>query len=334
MRSRNSDDLDLEPPPPRAPLRRRPLAILRLACAIGLALMALLALVRLTGLDSGTMLALPIAVLPQAALGTVVLALLLLMLNRRRLALIALALLIAQVAWLAPRFVPDNPGDAPGPQRLRVGTCNSHAGGVDPKALVELARAQRLDVLAVEELTAEGVRALDEAGMGELMPYRELHPEVDSSIYSRLPLAQAGLLNRGTTWPQVTAEVSVGARTVRLVAVHTYFPPGGTGRWANDLAALTTEARDAGKDVVMLGDFNATLDHKPMRALLAAGLIDTHAELGRGWAPTWPVGGIVPPLAQLDHVLHGTGLAAVQVGEHTLPGTDHRAVVAELALAD
>jgi endonuclease/exonuclease/phosphatase (EEP) superfamily protein YafD len=82
---------------------------------------------------------------------------------------------------------------------------------------------------------------------------------------------------------------------------------------------------------VLLGDFNATLDHAPMRALLAAGLVDAHAELGRGWAPTWPVNGRLPPLIQLDHILHGRGLAAVSAGEHTIAGTDHRVVYAELA---
>ncbi|MEU0188040.1 endonuclease/exonuclease/phosphatase family protein [Streptomyces sp. NPDC006207] len=82
-----------------------------------------------------------------------------------------------------------------------------------------------------------------------------------------------------------------------------------------------------------LGDFNASLDHSPMRKLLAAGLTDTQAELGQGLARTWPVGrALVPPLIQLDHVLHGSGLVGVSAGERTVPGTDHRAVVAELAL--
>jgi endonuclease/exonuclease/phosphatase (EEP) superfamily protein YafD len=85
----------------------------------------------------------------------------------------------------------------------------------------------------------------------------------------------------------------------------------------------------AGRDAIVLGDFNATVDHSPLRSLLAAGLVDTHAELGRGWAPTWPA---AFPLVQIDHVLHGPGWAAVSASEHLLPGTDHRAVVAELAL--
>ncbi|KAA2255493.1 endonuclease/exonuclease/phosphatase family protein [Solihabitans fulvus] len=271
----------------------------------------------------------PVAGFPVASAGTVLLLAALLAARSRRLALAAAVLVVVQVCCLAPRFVPsgqDVPAAAP---RLRVGTSNTHVGRVDPAALVELVRSERLDVLAVQELTADGVRALDAAGLLDLMPYRELHPEVDSSIYSRLPLANGGLRHLPTTWPQTAAEVTVGGRTVRLVAVHTYYPAGDPDRWTRDMTALRAEA---GPDAVVLGDFNATLDHAPMRALLDAGLVDTHAELGRGWAPTWPADGALPPLLQLDHVLHGSGLAGVSVREQTLPGTDHRAVVAELAV--
>lgn len=304
-----------------APPRRR---IGTAVCGAALGLLVAFMLVRSFGLDSGTVLAIPIAAFPYSAVGAVVLPGVLVALRFRRMALIACVLLVVQLVWLVPRFVPDEVA-ATGP-RLRVATSNAYVGRVDPKALVDLVREQRVDVLAVEELTPEGVRALEAAGLHQLMPFRELHPEVDSSIYSRLPLSRAGLLDRPTTWPQVTAEVTVGDRTVRLVAVHTYFPVGDPLRWKEDLEALRTEA---GPDVVLLGDFNATLDHAPMRSLLDAGLVDTHAELGR-WAPTWPADKIA--LIQLDHVLHGSGLAAVDASEHTLPGTDHRAVVAELVL--
>ncbi|WP_443706208.1 endonuclease/exonuclease/phosphatase family protein [Qaidamihabitans albus] len=303
-----------------------------IVCGLALAGVAALGMVRLAGLDAGTFLAVPVAGLPFAAVGTVVLLCVSLGLRSRALALAAAVLLVAQFAWLVPRFVPDAtdvPADAP---RLRVGTSNAFVGRVDARALVEFARSQRLDVLAVQELTHGGVRALDEAGMAELMPYRELHPEVDSSIYARRPLSGGGLLDRPTTWPQAVAEIAVGGRAVRVVAVHTYYPAGDPDRWERDLAALRAEA---GRDVILLGDFNATLDHAPLRDLLDAGLTDSHAELGRGWAPTWPAGrDIVPPLIQLDHVLHGAGLAAVSASEHALPGTDHHAVVAELALLD
>ncbi|GGM56945.1 endonuclease [Longimycelium tulufanense] len=304
-----------------------------LVCAVALAGVAALVMVRLTGLDAGTFLAMPVAAFPLVAVGTVGLLLAVLALKARWLAVTAVVLVVTELILLVPRFVPRDvviPADVP---RLRIGTSNTYVGQIDARALVELVRAERLDVLAVQELTQQGVRELDEAGLRELMPYRELHPEVDSSIYSRLPLSRGGLLDRPTTWPQTTAELRVGGRAVKLVAVHTFYPAGDPQQWTVDLEALRDEAAAAGRDMVVLGDFNATLDHAPMRSLLAAGLVDTHAELGRGWAPTWPVGkAFLPPSFQIDHVLHGPGLVAVSAREHTIAGSDHRVVTAELAL--
>lgn len=289
--------------------------------------LTLLVVVRLTGWDDGNLLALPMAGLPVLAVGTLVAAVLLALL-RKRVAWLAGLLALAQLVVLVPRFIPA--AEVAGGARLRVGTMNALVGRVDARALVELARTERLDVLAVQELPEQGVRALERAGIGELFPHQELRPEADTSIYSRLPLTGGGLLAAPTTWPQTVASVTVGGRSVRIVGVHTFWPLGDAERWGRDLAALHAAA---GPDVVMLGDFNATLDHASLRGLLAAGLVDTHAELGRGWAPTWPVDDWAPPLMQLDHVLHGSGLKGVSVSEHTLGGTDHRAVIAELALS-
>lgn len=315
---------------------RAPLTLARWALGVVGAVSGGLLLVRLTGLDAGTPLAVPVVLVPYAAaLSVLGLGVMLAVpALRSRWAVIAAALLVAaQVAVLAPRFLPDGRQVPPGAVELRVATINANVGGADPQELVRLVREERIDVLAVQQLPTAGIAALTEAGLDRLLPHHELRPEYDSSIYSRLPLFLSGPLNADTAWPQTTAAVTVGGRTVRLIAVHTYYPVGDPQRWTRDMAALADVARSAGPDMVFLGDFNATLDHAPMRDLLTAGLVDTHAELGRGWARTWPVGKtLVPPLVQLDHVLHGSGQVGVSVGERTVPGTDHRAVVAVLAV--
>lgn len=297
-----------------------------IACAALLTCVFVLAATRIFGFDDGTYLAVPIALLPYAALLTAALLVTLLAVRGRWLTVAAAALLVLQLAWIVPRFVPDRaavPADAP---HIRVGTCNTHRGQVDPVALVALARDQHLDVLATEELDAPAITALDAAGLGRYLPYRELHPENDTSIFARFPITHGGPTSLPTTWPQTQVTVTVSGHEIPVTGVHTYYPVGGPGLWAQDMSALRAVA---GRDAIVLGDFNATVDHSPLRSLLAAGLIDTHAELGRGWAPTWPA---QFPLVQIDHVLHGSGLAAVSASEHLLPGTDHRAVVAELAL--
>ncbi|GAA1264552.1 endonuclease/exonuclease/phosphatase family protein [Kitasatospora nipponensis] len=310
-----------------------PRRVVLVLCRIGLALGCLLALVRWTGWDDGTPLALLVPVLPYATAGAVLMLLTVVALRSWRPAAGAAVLVLVELCWLVPGFVPRGVAVPAGAPRLTVATVNTHVAGMDAAALVALVRREHVDVLAVEELTTTAVRDLDAAGLAALLPYREVHPEAGSGLYARLPLSDGGVLRRDTTWPQPTARVTVAGRVVRLVAVHTFYPLGDPGRWARDLAALRAELAADGPDTVLLGDFNATLDHAPMRRLLDAGLLDAAAELGHGRAPTWPADRApLPPLLQLDHVLHGSGLAAVSTGAHTLPGTDHRAVVAELAL--
>ena len=54
---------------------------------------------------------------------------------------------------------------------------------------------------------------------------------------------------------------------------------------------------------VLLGDFNATLDHAPLRRLLGTGYRDAADVRGAGFTPTWPYDGKPVPGVTLDHVL-------------------------------
>ncbi|WP_316528270.1 endonuclease/exonuclease/phosphatase family protein [Kitasatospora brasiliensis] len=244
---------------------------------------------------------------------------------------VAAALVVLHLWWLIPRLVPngtDAPADAP---RLRVATSNNFMGQVSPTSLVDLVRDQRIDVLAVEEQSDSAADALDAAGIRDLLPHRERPAGTDTALYTRLPVSSAA----DPAWPTTNLTVEVGGRPVRLVAVHTYYPVGDARRWADDLHRLRAAAPGRAHNAVMLGDFNATLDHKPMRDLIDTGLTDTHEELGAGLFPTWPQDHPdyrVPAAIQIDHVLHGPALTAVDVTEHALPRSDHRAVVAELAV--
>lgn len=306
--------------------------VISTCCTTVLLCVGALVAVRGLGLDAGTLLSLPVAAMPYALPVAVGALLLLLSLRAWPRVLLAVALVAVQLLWLAPRYTAGGTGVPPGASLLRLGTANTYQGQIDARALVDLVARERLDVLALQELTPGVVARLDEAGLQELLPHRELRPGADTALFSRLPLRGGSVLEEPTVWPQATAEVRVGGRTVHLVSVHTYFPAG-PDRWTRDLRALRSGALEDTQASVLLGDFNATLDHAPMRELLGAGLVDTHVELGRGGARTWPVtGGAVPPLIHLDHVLHGRDLVGVSVEDLVVPGTDHKVVVAELAV--
>jgi endonuclease/exonuclease/phosphatase (EEP) superfamily protein YafD len=313
-----------------------------------LACVAVTVLARLLG--GGTVTPLPqlAAFFPYTALAALVAVLGALALRTWRTALVGAVLLAVPVVLLGPRFVPDSElvagsrhtaGD-----RLRVMTANVLEGGADPEIFVATVRREAPDLLAVEELTPEAVSRLDAAGLARAFPHRILRPESGvrgMGLYSRLPLRDTGLLAEPSTFPMPWAEVKLPAGLVRVQAVHTYPPlPLAEGRWSDDLAALARQARATPGRQVILGDFNATLDHGPFREILGAGLADVHDVLGSGLVRTWPSG---LPLAHLDHVLIGTniggsdrkgaeegGVTAVAVHQQSIPGSDHLAVVADL----
>jgi endonuclease/exonuclease/phosphatase family metal-dependent hydrolase len=83
---------------------------------------------------------------------------------------------------------------------------------------------------------------------------------------------------------------------------------------------------------LLLGDFNATLDHAPLQALLRSGYRDAAATLGDGFIGTWPYDGTRLPKVTIDHVLADTRIAIRAVSAHQVDDTDHRAVYAQLRL--
>jgi endonuclease/exonuclease/phosphatase (EEP) superfamily protein YafD len=237
---------------------------------------------------------------------------------------------------VAPRALggPTEPHGAVGPT-LRVLTINMHFGEASAPAVVALARRLHVDVLSVQELTPELVVSLNRAGVGELMPHYVLAPEeraAGTGLYARVPL-RALPRPAGTHNVLATAAARVpGAPAVQFVAVHTAAPRrDAVAVWDADLRALPP-AGSAGALRVLAGDFNATLDHADLRRLIDTGYEDAAAVVGAGLQGTWPEGRRVPPAVAIDHVLADARCGVRAVSVHTIPGTDHRAVFAELVL--
>ena len=111
-------------------------------------------------------------------------------------------------------------------------------------------------------------------------------------------------------------------------------------QWLADLETIrdrTAAAVDQGPTLVV-GDFNATHDHEPMRAVLDAGVRDAAEEAGSGWQPTWPTKRYgqdwVWPLLTIDHVLTSPQFDAVRTQTRAIPRTDHLTLVAELRYSE
>jgi len=246
---------------------------------------------------------------------------------------VAVAGLALHCWWFAPQVTGANPPPADGADRLVVMTANIAQEDGDAIELVRIAGEEHVDLLVVEEISAADLADMERSGIADLLPYRVGRPAsggAGTMVFSRTELGPA---EQTDTWHDGWI-VAWGDLTV--VATHPQAPTQ-PDIWSDDHAALLAAARDHEADLV-LGDFNATEDHAPMRRLAAAGYRDVGELANQGWQPTWPASdrwavlpGIAFPLAQIDHVLVGPRLAAI--GQHTVavPGSDHRAVVAEVA---
>ena len=146
--------------------------------------------------------------------------------------------------------------------------------------------------------------------------------------------------------PVATARVRFGHGWLAILGVHAP-PPIDECEETNapTLAALASivsngrllenmGAARRGDPVVIAGDFNALPGSSELSPLRYVGLVDTHMSLH--WRPigTWTPSKSVPHLLRIDYILAPEDIPVIGSWTVNLPGSDHRAVVAELAPAD
>ncbi|MGH3263603.1 MAG: endonuclease/exonuclease/phosphatase family protein, partial [Trebonia sp.] len=224
---------------------------------------------------------------------------------------------------------------ASGP-RLRVLTANLYFGRADAEVVVSLVRRLDAEVLFLQELTNDAVTRLKQAGLDELMPHTLLDirgGSRGSGIYSRFPLGD-GPAVPPVHMAQPSALIHLpNGEEAELICVHPTSPNimrGGAAPWRKEIAVLPAPDE---LPRVMAGDFNASLDHAAFRDVLRLGYADAGSEAGRALTPTWGPPGH-GPLFTLDHVLVSRGCAVVYYCVNSVPGTDHRAVFAEIHLPE
>lgn len=256
-------------------------------------------------------------------------------LRRPRAAAVGGLLLALNAAWQMPLWVGEDPSAG---RPVVAATANLLYGWADLDALVREVRDREVEVLGVVELTPEAVAGLGAAGLDRLLPYRVLRPGPSahgSGLWSRHPLAEQPAWDGVHAAPGAT--VRIGGREVTVRVVHPYR----TGRYSaalyrrdnRDLRARLA-ALPAEVPAIVLGDFNATRDHQSFRRLLSDGWRDATEVDGAGFVRTWSPWQSGPALMQLDHILISRHFGVASTEVVRIPGSDHRAVVAELVLPD
>jgi endonuclease/exonuclease/phosphatase (EEP) superfamily protein YafD len=239
-------------------------------------------------------------------------------------------LVVVSVGMQIPMFT--GPGEvAADAVPLRVLTANLYEGRADSKALVEIAR-ERVDVLAVQELTPELTENLVRDGLESDLPYKALDAQPYAAgvgIWSRYPLSRS---NRSVGYPLGVISAAVrhphaAAEAVVLTAHHAGPWPQPIDDWRRDVAAFADTLRqktdDAGAGaVIVAGDFNASMDIQDFRRLLGSDFRDAAEQSGAGLTPTYPGESAWPPFIGIDRILTSRS-SATDAQTVRIPGSDH-----------
>lgn len=236
------------------------------------------------------------------------------------------------LAWLAPLFVDDHRAAAT--PKFRLMSLNMFDGEADSSQVAE--RAAQADIVILVETTPDALRALERYGWDKRFPHSVGDPRdnfSNTAVFSRFPLSRSSQIGDTSFQQWVTTVRIPSVGRIRLMAVHPCNPYCGNDRWSSEHRLLRrTVVDNLDRPLVVAGDFNAVADHGPMQALQRAGLKNATDVAGAGWLPTYPANRSFPPLLPIDHVMINKDLTATSVTSFTVAGSDHRGLLATLAL--
>ncbi len=269
-----------------------------------------------------------------------------------RFVLLPLILLVVGLVWFGPRFAP-RPVAAPAEATLKLVSLNLWVHNQQLDLSEAWLRQQDADVVLLQEAYHDTA-----ARLSDVYPYTQPNPALpdgqDRQILSRYPFVEAQWENG-----YVRSVIEVDGARVAIYNVHFGVPFVNEPRYGlaslpyplsmiiryneaprnEQIRAMLTRLESETLPAIVGGDFN-TSDNSALYPVIAAQLTDSFREAASGFGATFPVGSKlpvalpIPPLMRIDYVWHTGGLRALEVEVGPEVGSDHRPVVAVLALPE
>jgi endonuclease/exonuclease/phosphatase (EEP) superfamily protein YafD len=244
-----------------------------------------------------------------------------------------LALFVA--VWARPEWArPSEDVAVPNGPIFTVATANIWEKTPDVTSLLAYIDGREPDVVALQEVHQRHEERLADSGLAARRPHRvpmEAGVERQTVVLSRIPFVSAERINASFT-PYLAVVVDIDGLEVTILAIHPPPPSTSFAAWRSDFVLLAELVRSHEGPLVVLGDCNATLQHRFLRDVLDAGLRDAHLVRGRGLGWTWRHARYPGPPLRLDRVMvtKEIDVVSIRVGEPN--GSDHSPVFVELAL--
>jgi endonuclease/exonuclease/phosphatase (EEP) superfamily protein YafD len=255
----------------------------------------------------------------------------------RALALVALVVVVAHLAWVLPpvfRTV-DVPAAAATSPRLRVVSANVMFDNPHHRTLLHELASYHADVLVLEEITPDWWASIRRSGLLASHRHVVAAPRWGAAglvIISRLPLRDRRLRD-AQGWPIPSATVRIGDRDLHLVGVHVIAPLETFGQNQQQQSVITGIIRRTPAPRIVAGDFNATPTNRWYGQIRDLGLREVHEAVGEPFATTWPNGQHLLPPLQLDHsFVDDPPVVPLRVRQGVGSGSDHRPVIVDYAV--
>ncbi|MEX2308767.1 MAG: endonuclease/exonuclease/phosphatase family protein [Pirellulales bacterium] len=264
--------------------------------------------------------------------------------RRWSLVLAGSVIVLCHVTWMAPDFVRDRRFDLPAETAakttadspsIRIFFANVLRMNREFDALLEEISAANPDVVVLAEWGWGWDKAFKNSPV--MMPYVHgvslTQPVFGMvNIFSKLPL-KSELQNWVTNRLVRTADIQLGAQTLRLVALHGPRPMSAPhydyyGYWNQMIPLLATESGP----LLVVGDFNATEHSLVYRRLKSAGLRSAHDDRGRGYATTWPNETLLLPPIRIDQAFLSAQLECERIVEGRGLGSDHKPLIVDVRI--
>jgi endonuclease/exonuclease/phosphatase (EEP) superfamily protein YafD len=200
-----------------------------------------------------------------------------------------------------------------------------------PTEAIDDVLATGADIITMSELTSELHEALVTHEHASRWPHRHVLLSTGADgigVWSRHQLVDVSD-HRLISKPALSGmAVSATGHIIGFVVVHPMPPVNKTKTedWGPSLKAIGDVASTMTAPTVVIGDFNTSFWHPPMRRLFRRGFLSAHLVHGRFLAGTFPIGKRSRPVARLDHALVTRGVIVHEVRDFTVAGSDHKGI--------
>lgn len=290
-----------------------------------------------------------VSFVPWLAIISVVIALFAFAWHRRLLALVSIICILLQIFWHIGYIKPSTTISQAAQTAVasatinttdryaRIMTFNTHIGTANVNQIVQTVKEQHVEVLALQEMSQGFIQRLEAAGISKLLPYSVIASTKhgDNGGVNGLWTAQAQSDVNSNLIPTEAssipaASITLGTTIVRFGSVHPNSPTRGQQSvWSAGLGTISS-LKNYDHTYVLMGDFNSTWDHPSFRSLLGSTFVDSSEQAGEGFHMTYPANSKIPPLIEIDHIVHTSGVKVGDIETVQISQSDHRALVATL----